>query len=200
MKGKAIVIGSTGLIGSRVVEVLSREYEVLGVSRSTSPAVDITQAPSIDTLFAAVGRFDHVLAVAGDAAFGPLESLDREALMKGVKSKMLGQMQVALAAVTRLPKGGSITLTGGMLAETPIPGSAGVAFVNGALNSFVRAAALEMTGERRINVVSPGWVKETMVRMGLDPAPGMAALDVAELYLQAVQGSSNGEVIKALST
>jgi NAD(P)-dependent dehydrogenase (short-subunit alcohol dehydrogenase family) len=52
-------------------------------------------------------------------------------------------------------------------------------------------------GGVRVNVVSPGWVKETMVKFGMDPTPGKAAADVARAYIEAVEGSMNGETIEA---
>lgn len=69
--------------------------------------------------------------------------------------------------------------------------------VNGAVDSFVKAAALEAPPGRRINVVSPGWIRETRVRMGLDPEPGISALDVAKLYVQAIESQLHGQVLSA---
>lgn len=45
-------------------------------------------------------------------------------------------------------------------------------------------------------MVSPGWVKETMVKYGMDPTPGKAAVDVARAYVEAVEGSMSGETIE----
>ena len=53
----------------------------------------------------------------------------------------------------------------------------------------MRAAALEMPRRLRINAVSPPWVKETMVKLGMDPASGLAAADVAKAYVAAIEGS-----------
>jgi NAD(P)-dependent dehydrogenase (short-subunit alcohol dehydrogenase family) len=64
----------------------------------------------------------------------------------------------------------------------PMPGSASVSMVNAGLEGFVRAAALEMPRKLRINAVSPPWVKETMVKLGMDPTPGLASADVAKAY------------------
>ena len=63
--------------------------------------------------------------------------------------------------------GGSITLTSGVLSREPMRGSVVVSMVNGALESFVKAAALEVDAFR-INVVSPIFVKETMAMMGME--------------------------------
>jgi hypothetical protein len=57
---------------------------------------------------------------------------------------------------------------------------------------FVRAAALEMPRGLRINAVSPPWVKETMIKFGMDPSPGQAAADVRKRILRRWRGSSKG--------
>ena len=77
----------------------------------------------------------------------------------------------------------------------PMPGSASVSLVNAGLEGFVRAAALEMPRRVRINAVSPPWVKETMVKFGMDPTPGLAAADVAKAYVAAVEGAYQGEIL-----
>ena len=85
----------------------------------------------------------------------------------------MGQVALARMAKDHLRDGGSITLTTGVLAMHPMAGSASVSLVNAGLEGFVRAAALEMPHKIRINAVSPPWVKETMVKYGMDPTPGL---------------------------
>lgn len=63
----------------------------------------------------------------------------------------------------------------------------------------MRAAALEMTRGIRINVVSPPWVKETLVALGMDASRGMPAALVAKAYAESVEGTKNGVVIDARS-
>ena len=67
--------------------------------------------------------------------------------------------------------------------------------VNAGLEGFVRAAALEMPRNLRINAVSPPWVKETMVKLGMDPTSGLASADVAKAYVAAVEGSHQGVIL-----
>ena len=64
-----------------------------------------------------------------------------------------------------------------------------ISMVNARLEGFVRAAALEMPRSLRINAVSSPWVKETMVKLGMDPTSGLASADVAKAYLAAVDGA-----------
>ena len=54
----------------------------------------------------------------------------------------MGQVTLARVAKDHLRDGGSITLTTGILARHPMPGSASVSMVNAAPEGFVRAAAL----------------------------------------------------------
>jgi NAD(P)-dependent dehydrogenase (short-subunit alcohol dehydrogenase family) len=53
--------------------------------------------------------------------------------------------------------GASIAFTSGIAAYRPAPGGALAAIANGALESMVRAFALELA-PIRVNAVSPGWV------------------------------------------
>jgi NAD(P)-dependent dehydrogenase (short-subunit alcohol dehydrogenase family) len=74
-------------------------------------------------------------------------------------------------------------------------GSACISLVNAGLEGFVRAAALELPRRLRINAVSPPWVKETMIKLGMDPTLGLASVDVAKAYVAAVEGSYQGKVL-----
>jgi len=107
----------------------------------------------------------------------------------------MGQVSLARMAKDHLRDGGSITLTTGVLAMHPMQGSASISMVNAGLEGFVRAAALEMPRKIRINSVSPPWVKETMVKFGMDPTPGLAAATVAKAYVAAVEGSHQGKIL-----
>ena len=195
-RSQVIVVGATGLIGSAVVRQLEAEgYAVIGVARGTSPHVDLTNSETIERLFAQIERFEHVVVTAGDARFGELSALDEAAFEVGLRSKLMGQIQVARIAMRHLPPGGSITLTSGELSVAPIPGSSAVALVNGAIDAFVRAAALDLPARRRINAVSPGWLKETLQALGRDARAGVAVSEVASRYVDAVSSDLNGRVL-----
>jgi NAD(P)-dependent dehydrogenase (short-subunit alcohol dehydrogenase family) len=67
--------------------------------------------------------------------------------------------------------------------------------VNAGLEGFVRAVALELPRKLRINAVSPPWVKETLIKLGMDPTPGLASAEVAKAYVAAVEGSHQGRIL-----
>ena len=68
--------------------------------------------------------------------------------------------------------------------------------VNAGLEGFVCAAALEMPRRFRINAVSPPWVKETMVKFGMDPTPVLASAVIAKAYVVAVEGSHQSNILE----
>ncbi|MGO8800718.1 MAG: short chain dehydrogenase [Roseiarcus sp.] len=195
---KIIVVGATGTIGAEVVKALvSKRHEVIGASRRGDLEVALEDAASIRAMFDKVRDVDAVISCAGAAAFKSFAELADADYQLGLRSKLMGQVSLARAAKDSLRDGGSITLTTGILAMRPMPGSASVSMVNAALEGFVRAAALEMPRKLRINAVSPPWVKETMVKYGMDPTPGLASADVAKAYVAAVEGSFQGEILEA---
>ena len=193
---RIIVIGATGTIGVEVVKALSASrQEVIGASRNGEVKVCLEDAASIKAMFDKIKGVDAVICCAGNAAFKPFSELTDADYELGLRSKLMGQVTLARIAEDQLNDGGSITLTSGVLAIHPTPGSASVSMVNAGLEGFVRAAALEMPRKLRINVVSPPWVKETLVKFGMDPSSGLAAADVAKAYVAAVVKLHQGKVL-----
>ena len=191
---KIIVVGATGTIGSKVVEALLVRHDVVGVARSAKIRVDLDEPATTRELFERVHDVDAVISCAGNAEFKPFAELTDADYEIGLRSKLMGQVALARIAKDHLRVGGSITLTSGTLSMEPIPGSASISMVNAGLEGFVRAAALELPRKLRINSVSPPWVKETMVKLGIDPTSGLAAADVAKAYLAAVESSHQGKI------
>lgn len=189
---RILVIGGSGTIGSAVVAALAPANEVLLASRGGPLHVDLEEPASIRALFETVGLIDAVVVAAGTVAFSPLDQLSDADFAFSLRSKLMGQVNVARAAVPHLRDGGAIVLTSGILSREPIPGSAAAALVSAGLEGFARAAALELPRGIRIHVVSPPWVKETLASMGSDPSAGMAAADVAQAYFAALTAPRSG--------
>lgn len=193
---RIVVIGATGTIGKAVAEMLESDHEVIRVAHGSGDfRVDLGSKAAIETLFREVGPIDAVISAAGLASFGALAALTDEDYAQALDNKLMGQVNLVRQGAAHLRDGGSITLTTGMLAQTPMPGSAAISLVNAGLEGFVRAAALEMDRGIRVNAVSPVFVKETMEAMGLDSASGMSAAQTAVAYKQSVESRRNGEVL-----
>ena len=195
---KIIVVGAQGTIGIAVVAALSARHDVVGVSRSSTPKLDLTDIASIEATLARVGDVEAVISCAGEAAFKPLADLQDADFASSLRSKLMGQIDLTRVALRHLRDRGSVTLTSGTLAHSPTPSGAALSTVNAGLEGFVRAAAIEAPRGIRVNVVSPGWVKETLAKLGMDPVAGLAAHDIAKAYVAAVEGTLNGEVLDPL--
>lgn len=195
---RIVVVGGTGTIGSAVVEALGDAHEVIPVGHSSGRhRMDLGSEASIRELYGTVGTVDAVVCAAGDAEFGALDELTRDDFDVGIRSKLMGQVNLVRLGMDHVSDGGSFTLTSGVLAREPIAGSAAISPVNAAVEAFAGAAALELPREQRINAVSPPWVAETLVAMGRDPSQGLAAATVARAYVAAVEGDASGRVLDA---
>ena len=194
---KVIVVGGTGTIGAAVAAALeANKHEVMRASRKVAPTIDISDPESIRGFFAEVKDVDAIVSRAGEARFAPLEKLTDEDFLFSVRNKLLGQVNLVRFGLPVVREKGSITVTSGVLSKLPMTGSGAVSLVNAGVEGFTRVAALEATRGVRVNVVCPGWVKETMVKFGMDPTPGKAAADVARAYVEAVEGSMTGQTIE----
>jgi NAD(P)-dependent dehydrogenase (short-subunit alcohol dehydrogenase family) len=195
---KVVVIGATGTIGSAVAAALEqRDHEVVKVShRSGDERVDITDSESIEAMFRRVPDVDAVVTAAGDGQFGAMAELSSDDYALGLQHKLMGQVNVVRIGMNHVEEGTSFTLTSGVLSREPMPGSTALAMANGGLEGFVKAAALDLAKKKlRINVVSPIWVKETMIALGMDPTSGMSAADTTRAYVRSVEGTDTGELL-----
>lgn len=193
---KILIVGATGLIGGAVTDRLSPRHEIIKVGhRDGDLQVDLGSKSSIEALFNAAGPVDAVICTAGAAGFAPFQDLDDADYDLALSNKLMGQINLVRVGQDKLTEAGSFTLTAGILSREPMPGSVVISMANGALESFVRAAALELDRGLRVNAVSPIFVKETMEMMGMDPTNGLSAMDTAKAYEAAVEKSLNGETI-----
>jgi NAD(P)-dependent dehydrogenase (short-subunit alcohol dehydrogenase family) len=75
-----------------------------------------------------------------------------------VRGKLLPYLSVVQPAVQYLRANGSVTLIGADSAEAALPGTAGLAAVNGGLHATVRPLAVELV-PLRVNMVAPGVIQ-----------------------------------------
>ena len=193
---RVIVIGGTGTIGSAVVKALAAKHDVVTVGHTKGAfQVDLASPDSITRFFKAIGTCDAVVSTAGIAKFASLDELSYEDYFVGLNNKLMGQVNLVRIGKPFVTDQGSFTLTGGILSQEPIKGSASISMVNAGLEGFVRAAAIDLPRSLRVNIVSPPWVTETLIARGMDPSIGLPADRVAQTYLASLKGTMTGQVL-----
>lgn len=196
---KILIIGGKGTIGSRVSAHFVKTEEVLIAGRNSGDIkVDISNTSSIQKMFEETGKLDAIICCGGNAKWAPFNELSEEDFYIGIKSKLMGQVNLVRIGKDFLNPGGSITLTTGILADDPVIMTTSAALVNGGIHSFVKAVAMEMENGIRVNVVAPGLVEDAAEKFE-NYFPGYSAIPmdrVVKGYIRSVKGKVTGEVIR----
>ena len=198
---RILIVGATGTRGRPLVAALQGKHELVLASRQKAhEKIDISDPASIRALYERVGKLDAVVSASGEAKFAPLATLTDEDFAFSIRSKLMGQVNLIRYGFDSVSDGGSFTITSGTLAREPMVGGAVASLLNGGLDSFTRAAALEAPRNIRVNVVSPPWVTETLIAFKMDPTNGMPADEVARAYVESIEGKQTGAVISPGAT
>ncbi|AZF09652.1 Short-chain dehydrogenase [Pseudomonas sp. R2-37-08W] len=193
---KILLIGANGTIGSAVKAELAQRHEVIAIGRHSGDFhVDISDSASIRTLFEQTGKFDALVCAAGSVNFVALGDMSEADFELGLRDKLMGQVNLLLIGREFANDGASFTFTSGILNRDPIRTGASAALVNGALDAFVKAAAIELPRGLRINAVSPTVLVEAMGSYapyfrGFKPVAGA---EVALAYAKSVEGLQTGQ-------
>ena len=186
---RVLLVGPSGRLGTAVQQALTASHEVVTASRSGSDVtVDIRDPQAIAAMYEQVGRVDAVACAAGAVPYKPLTRLEPEDFRAGIADKLLGQVELVRQGVGHVADDGSFTLITGGLARQPIRTGAVASLVNGALESFVKAAAIELPARQRINAVSPTVFSEALDDYG-SYFPGFLPVplrDVAATYVRSI--------------
>lgn len=191
------VIGASGHVGRAASAALAPRHDVVGVSRSTVPSVDLTDPDSIRRLFDELGELDAVVSAVGEVPFKGLSDLSREDYLAGFRGKVLSQVDLVRIGIPHLRDGGSFTLTSGILAREPIATGVAASMANGAVDAFVLAVAAELPRGLRINAVSPTVLEEATAYHASFPGFIPASSHrVGQAFLKSVEGIVTGKVIR----
>ncbi|MGA8854680.1 MAG: short chain dehydrogenase [Christiangramia sp.] len=199
---KILIIGANGTIGKKVTESLTNKHDIIKVGKTSGEIqVDISDSGSIERMFENSGKVDAIVCIAGDAKWDKFHKLSEEDFYIGIKSKLMGQVNLVRIGRKYLNQAGSFTLTTGILADHPVDKTTSAAMVNGGIHSFVKAVALELEQGQRINAVSADLVEDAKDKYEeYFPGHTPVAMDkVADGYKKSILGKINGEIIRILA-
>jgi len=195
---KIIIVGATGTMGTYLSSAFEKENEIIRASSEGGDfQVDITSPEAIEKFFQTVGPFDALISTAGPTFVGPWKKLDDTTFRKGVEGKMMGQINLVLIGQHYINPKGSFTLITGALTEEPQINFANASAANGAVEGFVRGAAIELENGIRINAVSPTVIENSPHYFPYFPGEIPTTMKQLEfMFRKSVFGSVTGHVIK----
>jgi NAD(P)-dependent dehydrogenase (short-subunit alcohol dehydrogenase family) len=170
--GTVLIFGGTSGIGEAAARAFAQRGDdvvVAGRSRerldaalgrlgngTRGEAVDAADGAAVRELAAAHAPIDVlVLAPSGGAGGGPFANLALDDLRAGFEGKLWPQVTALQAALPAMAADGAVVLVTAGSARAALPGTSGLAAINGALEAMVAPLAAELA-PLRVNAVSPG--------------------------------------------
>lgn len=195
---RIIIIGASGTMGKYLASAFENEHEIVRVARKTGDfQLDITSTESIENFYSEVGEFDALVSTAGPSYVGPWKNLNDKEFRKGVEGKMMGQINLVLIGQNYIKPRGSFTLISGALTYEPQLNFANASAANGAIDGFVRAAAIELDKGIRINAVSPTVIEDSPQYFPYFPGEIPVSMKQLEYgFRKSIFGANTGEIIK----
>jgi NAD(P)-dependent dehydrogenase (short-subunit alcohol dehydrogenase family) len=200
---RVVILGGSSGIGFAVAEQAASQGANVHIASSTAERVqkavaaiggnaqghtlDLSDEQAVESLFARLGAFDHLVFTAGDSLY--LQDLANTDLRQARRAFDL-RYWAAMAAVKygskNIRQGGSIVLTTGIAGQRPRKGWVVPASVCGTIEALTRALALELA-PLRVNAVSPGVVRTNLWQ-------GMSAAEREHLFESVGQSLPVGRV------
>jgi NAD(P)-dependent dehydrogenase (short-subunit alcohol dehydrogenase family) len=195
---KIIIVGATGTMGKYLTSALEKEHEIIRVGANDGDIkANITSTESIQNMYKQAGVFDALISTAGPTYVGPWKKMTDREFRKGVDGKMMGQINLVLIGQHYINPKGSFTLITGALTNEPQLNFANASAANGAVEAFVRAAAIELENGIRINAVSPTVIENSPHYFPFFPGDIPVTMQQLEYgFRKSVFGANTGQIIK----
>lgn len=167
---RAVVIGASSGIGRAAAELLARSgFETLAIGRDERKlaelqapvralAADASDTAAMRRAFEDFGAFAHlVLTLSSSRGMGIFAELDLNEVRAGFDGKFWPFATALQQTLPLLDEHGSVTFVTAASAGGSMPGTAGLAAINAAIEAMIPVLAVELA-PRRVNAVSPGVV------------------------------------------
>ena len=197
LAAQGLTVTLSGRTEAGVQAVLARLQQEFPAAKLKGLVLDLHEREAAAKSLGQVGAVDHlVLCGSSDAAWGPFNSLSMAALERALQTKLIGYLNALQAVLPQLAEHASITLVGGAAARAAMPGTVGLAAVNGGLMAATRTLARELA-PRRVNLVSPG-LTDTEAYDGMPAAAKAAMFSGAAAKLPVQRTGTPQDIAEAL--
>jgi NAD(P)-dependent dehydrogenase (short-subunit alcohol dehydrogenase family) len=175
---RVVVLGGSSGIGLAVAEQAAAQGASIVIA-SSNPArvqqaveklegnaqgatIDLSDESAIESFFAKLGAFDHLVFTAGDQLhLHDLAATDLQQARRAFELRYWAVLAAVKYGSNQIRKGGSIVLTTGVAGRRPQKGWVIAASVCGTIEALTRALAIELA-PIRVNAVSPGVVRTNL--------------------------------------
>jgi NAD(P)-dependent dehydrogenase (short-subunit alcohol dehydrogenase family) len=158
---QAASLGAELVIASSNAERVQKAIESLG-GNAQGHTLDLSDEQAVETLFAKLGAFDHLIFTAGDSLhLCDLATTDLKQARRAFELRYWAALAAVKYGSKNIRKGGSVVLTTGVAGQRPHKGWVVAASVCGTIEALTRALALELA-PIRVNAVSPGMVRTNL--------------------------------------
>ena len=194
---KIIIVGASGTMGKYLISEFEKDHEMIKVgSKSGDIQADITSPESIENMFQQAGSFDALINTAGPTYVGPWKKMTDKEFRKGLEGKLMGQINLVLIGQHYINPKGSFTLITGATTGEPQLNFANASAANGAVEAFVKAAAIELDHGIRINAVSPTVIENSPHYFPFFPGDiPVTMINLTYGFRKSVFGAHTGQII-----
>jgi NAD(P)-dependent dehydrogenase (short-subunit alcohol dehydrogenase family) len=175
---RVVILGGSSGIGLAVAEQAASQWAKVVIASSNAERVqkaveslggnaqghtlDLSDEQAVETLFAKLGVFDHLVFTAGDSLHvHDLATTDLKQARRAFELRYWAALAAVKYGSQSIRKGGSIVLTTGVAGQRPHKGWVVAASVCGTIEALTRALAVELA-PIRVNAVSPGVVRTNL--------------------------------------
>lgn len=158
--------GADVAIAGRDPEKASEAVTELG-GGVVSGAFDATCETDLMAFFNAIEKVDHVVSFTGEQPKSPVRSTDQRLLHRAIDARVSVARHACVHASPRMPTEGSFVFCSGVSSARPRANRSAGAVATAALESFVRAMAVELAPVR-VNAVCPGAFDTDVLRKSLE--------------------------------
>lgn len=174
LRGKRIiVVGAGSGIGRSVAVAASRagasvilagrkhdaleQTAALATGPTRISVIDAANEAEAEAFFGGTGAFDHLVSTISQGGTGPVGELRASDVQRAMNAKLWAPFFLVKHGKPHIDAAGSFTFFSGIRGARPAPRSSITSLVNGGLEAFAKAMALELAPVR-VNVISPGIV------------------------------------------
>jgi len=170
---RVIIVGAGSGIGRSVAVAVSRagasvilagrkrdaleQTGALATGQVRISVIDAANEAEVEAFFAGTGAFDHLVSTISQGVTGPVGELSASDVQRAMNAKLWAPFFLVKHGKPHIDAAGSFAFFSGIRGARPAARSSITSLVNGGLEAFAKAMAVEL-GPIRVNVISPGIV------------------------------------------